>query len=74
MTGKLNGSFKIVQASYHSPLVDQADVVLPSPIWAEQTGHVTNLEGKVFPVNAALTMPEMVKAEAEVLHRLADMV
>ncbi len=74
LTGKLNGSFKIVQASYHSPLVDQADIVLPSPIWAEQTGHVTNLEGKVFPVNAALTMPEMVKAEAEVLHRLADMV
>lgn len=70
---KLNGAFKIVQASYHSPLVDSADVVLPSPVWSEQTGHVTNLEGKVFPLNAAMAMPEMVRDEAEILAELAEM-
>lgn len=70
---KLNGAFKIVQASYTSALVESADVVLPAPIWAEQTGHVTNLEGKVFPLNAAMDMPEMVKSDAEVLAKLAEM-
>ena len=74
LAAKLNGAFTVVQASYRSSLVDKADVVLPSPIWFEQTGHVTNLEGKIFPLNAALAMPEMVKGEAEVLVALAEMV
>jgi formate dehydrogenase major subunit len=73
LAAKLSGAFTIVQASYQSPLVDSADVVLPSPIWVEQTGHVTNLEGKVLPLNAALAMPGMVKDEAEVLGKLAEM-
>ena len=48
---KLKAAFKVVQASYSLRVGGQADVVLPAPIWAEQTGHVTNLEGKVFPLN-----------------------
>lgn len=73
LAAKLQAAFTIVQASYHSPLVEQADVVLPSPIWSEQTGHVTNLEGKVFPLHPALAKPEMVRDEAEVLVKLAEM-
>lgn len=73
LVAQLNGTFKVVQASYRSPLVESADVVLPAPIWAERAGHVTNLEGKVFPLNAALSMPEMVRDEAEVLVKLAEM-
>jgi anaerobic selenocysteine-containing dehydrogenase len=32
----LKAGFTIVQASYQSPLVEQADVVLPAPIWYER--------------------------------------
>lgn len=73
LAAKLKAAFTIVQASYQSPLVEQADVVLPSPIWSEQAGHVTNLEGKVFPLHPALAKPGMVKDEAEVLVKLAEM-
>jgi formate dehydrogenase major subunit len=31
--------YLVVQASYHSPVVDLADVILPSPIWAERGGN-----------------------------------
>ena len=34
---------------------------------------MTNLEGKVFALNAALAMPERVQDEAEVLVKLAEM-
>jgi len=54
LAARINGAFTVVQASYHSPLVEKADVVLPTPIWAERRGHVTNLEGKVLPGVKAL--------------------
>jgi predicted molibdopterin-dependent oxidoreductase YjgC len=37
--------FLVVQASYHSPATSIADVVLPSPIWAEREGKYTSLDG-----------------------------
>ncbi|MBN2006854.1 MAG: (2Fe-2S)-binding protein [Anaerolineae bacterium] len=67
-----NGAFTIVQASYHSALVDQADVVLPAPIWAERSGAVTNISGATRPLNPALPMPAQVRDEAEVLELLAE--
>lgn len=73
MVGRLNGAFTIVQACYYSPLIEHADVVLPTPLWAERSGHFTNLEGKVFSLNAALPMPENVREEAEVLDTLIAM-
>jgi formate dehydrogenase major subunit len=39
--------FLVVQASYASELTEQADVVLPVEIWAEQEGHYLNLEGRL---------------------------
>jgi predicted molibdopterin-dependent oxidoreductase YjgC len=74
LAAQLKAGFTIVQASYQSPLVEQADVVLPSPIWCEQTGHVTNLEGKVLPLNPSMAKPGLVRDEAEVLTTLAGMV
>ena len=68
---KLNGAFTIAQAAYRSPLVEQADVVLPTPIWSERAGHVTNLEGKVLPLRPVLEMPEGVRDDAKVLAALA---
>jgi formate dehydrogenase major subunit len=73
LLGKLNGAFTVVQASYQSPLVEQADVVLPAPVWYERTGHVTDLEGVVKPVAQVLAMPETVRDDAEVLSALADL-
>jgi formate dehydrogenase major subunit len=71
---KLNDAFTVVQASYKSALVEKADVVLPTPLWSERSGHVTNLEGVVLPLNPAMKMPETVKDDAEVLAKLAKMV
>lgn len=69
-----DGAFVVVQAAYHSPLTAHADVVLPTPIWAERSGHFTNLEGKRLPVCAAVTMPDGVRDDAEVLNTLIAMV
>lgn len=44
----------VVQASYESVLTDVARVVLPSAIWHEKTGSVTNFEGRALPLRAAL--------------------
>ena len=71
LVDRVNGAFTVVQASYWSPLVEHADVVLPAPIWAERTGHFTNLEGRVLPLNPAVPMPDQVRDEAEVLSSLA---
>ena len=69
LLGKLNGAFTVVQASYRSPLVEQADVVLPAPLWYERTGHVTDLEGAVKPLNEVLAQcPRAVRDDADVLY------
>lgn len=73
LVDKLNGAFTIVQASYMSPLAEQADVVLPAPVWHEQTGHFTNVEGTVKPVVEVLPMPEGVRNDADVLTTLAGL-
>ena len=71
---QLNGAFNVVQASYYSALTEKADVVLPAPIWAERTGHTTNLEGKEMQLQAALEMPADVRDDAEVLIELAKLI
>ncbi|MET9404757.1 molybdopterin oxidoreductase family protein [Streptomyces sp. NPDC002935] len=48
-----------------------ADVVLPVTQWAEETGTTTNLEGRVLLRRRALTPPEGVRSDLDVLHELA---
>ncbi|MFD5516587.1 molybdopterin oxidoreductase family protein [Streptomyces sp. NPDC127066] len=48
-----------------------ADVVLPVTQWAEETGTTTNLEGRVLLRRRALTPPEGIRSDLEVLHGLA---
>lgn len=69
----LNDAFTVVQASYQSPLVEKADVVLPTPLWYERTGHMTDCEGTVKPVAEVLAKPATVRDDAEVLSALADL-
>jgi assimilatory nitrate reductase catalytic subunit len=48
-----------------------ADVVLPVTQWAEETGTTTNLEGRVLLRQRAITPPDGVRSDLEVLHELA---
>ncbi|MFF5492504.1 molybdopterin oxidoreductase family protein [Streptomyces aquilus] len=49
-----------------------ADVVLPVTQWAEETGTTTNLEGRVLLRRQAISPPEGIRSDLEVLHELAD--
>ncbi|MFI9610704.1 molybdopterin oxidoreductase family protein [Streptomyces sp. NPDC052023] len=48
-----------------------ADVVLPVTQWAEESGTTTSLEGRVLLRRQAITPPEGVRSDLEVLHELA---
>ncbi|WP_351231897.1 molybdopterin oxidoreductase family protein [Streptomyces sp. NPDC002133] len=50
-----------------------ADVVFPVTQWAEETGTMTNLEGRVLLRRRAITPPEEVRSDLEVLHGLAGL-
>ncbi len=49
-----------------------ADVVLPVTQWAEETGTMTNLEGRVILRERAVTPPAGVRSDLEVLAGLAE--
>ncbi|MFJ8190686.1 molybdopterin oxidoreductase family protein [Streptomyces sp. NPDC096094] len=49
-----------------------ADVVLPVTQWAEETGTTTSLEGRVLLRRRAVSPPDGVRSDLEVLHELAD--
>lgn len=49
-----------------------ADVVLPVTQWAEETGTTTSLEGRVLLRRRAITPPDGVRSDLDVLHELAD--
>ncbi|MFJ4977128.1 molybdopterin oxidoreductase family protein [Streptomyces coeruleorubidus] len=48
-----------------------ADVVLPVTQWAEETGTTTSLEGRVLLRRQAITPPDGVRSDLEVMHELA---
>ncbi|WP_443054516.1 molybdopterin oxidoreductase family protein [Streptomyces sp. NBC_00334] len=54
-----------------SETAELADVVLPVTQWAEETGTTTNLEGRVLLRRRAITPPDGVRGDLEVLHGLA---
>ncbi|MFD9908592.1 molybdopterin oxidoreductase family protein [Streptomyces sp. NPDC059063] len=54
-----------------SETAELADVVLPVTQWAEETGTVTNLEGRVLLRRRAVSPPAGVRSDLEVLHGLA---
>ncbi|MFF8656045.1 molybdopterin oxidoreductase family protein [Streptomyces huasconensis] len=55
-----------------SETAELADVVLPVTQWAEETGTVTNLEGRVLLRRRAVSAPDGVRSDLEVLHGLAE--
>ncbi len=64
--------FLAIQASYASALTEQADVVLPVEMWAEQEGHYINLEGRLQNAARSLTAPEGVRSNLATLQALAE--
>ncbi|BBC36549.1 Assimilatory nitrate reductase catalytic subunit [Streptomyces graminofaciens] len=54
-----------------SETAELADVVLPVTQWAEETGTTTNLEGRVLLRRRAITPPDGVRSDLEVMHELA---
>ena len=50
----------------------RADVVLPITQWAEETGTMTNLEGRVILRNQAITPPAGVRSDLDILSGLAE--
>jgi formate dehydrogenase major subunit len=73
LLSKLDGAeFIVAQASYFGPLLERADVVLPTAIWAEKSGTLVNTEGRAQAVHAALQPPAGVKDDQEILKALAE--
>jgi formate dehydrogenase major subunit len=61
----------VVQASYHSAVTSMADVVLPSPIWAEREGKYMSMDGSISEARRALQPKEGVLQDQEILIELS---
>jgi formate dehydrogenase major subunit len=64
-------AFIAVQASYFSEFTDKADLILPAAIWSEQTGSLTNTEGRVQKINKAVEPAGEAKTDWEAVQLLA---
>jgi len=64
--------FLAVSDIFLSETAAMADVVLPTTQWAEETGTMTNLEGRVILRESALTPPPGVRTDLQVMAALAD--
>lgn len=69
-----DADFVVVQGSYIDPWSKVADVILPTAIWAEKEGSITNLEGRTLSVTKAIEPPAGVKGEVEILRLLSQSV
>ena len=63
--------FLIVQASYYSPAVYMADVVLPSPIWAEREGKYVSMDGCVQELKRVLEPQNGLPQDEEILTKIS---
>jgi assimilatory nitrate reductase catalytic subunit len=63
--------FLVVSDIFLSETAELADVVLPTAQWAEETGTMTNLEGRVILREAALSPPGEVRTDLQVMADLA---
>jgi assimilatory nitrate reductase catalytic subunit len=64
--------FLAVSDFFLSETAELADVVLPSAMWAEEDGTMTNLEGRVLRRRRALDPPTGVPDDLQLLATLAD--
>jgi NADH dehydrogenase/NADH:ubiquinone oxidoreductase subunit G len=57
----------VVQASYYSALTGMATVVLPTTIWCEKSGTITNLEGRQLFLRPVLPVSGEAREDAAIL-------
>jgi len=64
--------FLVVQASYRSAVTSMADVVIPSPIWAERDGgQYTSLDGHVAKSYRVIEPKKVLLQDQEILRELS---
>ncbi|BBZ46298.1 molybdopterin oxidoreductase family protein [Mycobacterium parmense] len=63
--------FLVVSDIFLSETAAMADVVLPTTQWAEESGTMTNLEGRVILRQAAVSPPDEVRSDLDVMADLA---
>jgi predicted molibdopterin-dependent oxidoreductase YjgC len=63
--------FLAVQASYLSPLVESADVVIPSPRSIEREGTYTTLDGKTVSITRLVNPPAEMKQDQETIRDIS---
>lgn len=63
--------FLVVSDIFLSETAELADVVLPTAQWAEETGTMTNLEGRVILRKAAVPAPPCVRTDLAVISDIA---
>jgi len=64
--------FLAAQASYYSPAVFMADVVLPSLTWAEREGKYVNMDGSVRKLKQVLKPKDGFLQDEEVLIEISN--
>lgn len=64
--------FLVVSDIFMSETAEMADVVLPTTQWAEESGTMTNLEGRVIRRQAAMDPPDDVHSDLWVMRELAE--
>ncbi len=64
--------FLIVQASYQSPVTSMADIVLPSPTWAErEPGEFISMDGRIYESRPVTCPADGAPQDREILVRLS---
>jgi len=61
-------NFLVVQASYHSPMTEIADVVLPSPVWSERFGGYSLMTGNNVQIKPIIQ--NTIPADIEIINRI----
>lgn len=64
--------FLAVQDAFLTDTAKMADLVLPTAVYAEKTGTITNQEGRVHTLLPALSAPESVKTDHEIFAMLGS--
>ncbi|GAI24208.1 unnamed protein product, partial [marine sediment metagenome] len=64
--------FIVIQSSYLSSATSKADVVLPSPIWAEVGEKYTTLDGLTESTSRLVKPSDGIKADAEILREISQ--
>ena len=65
--------FVIYQGSHGDKGAEMADIILPGAAYTEQSGHFTNLEGKIQKAYKASYPPGEAKEDWQIINELAEM-